>query len=402
MISVEEALTRITAAFRRLGSERVPLARALGRVLAEDVKAAVNQPPVAVSAMDGYAVRAADIPQAPVTLRVTGEAPAGRAFEGAVNPGEAVRIFTGGPVPEGADAIVIQEKTRREDRAVEVQERPEPGRFIRPAGLDFKAGETGLRKGRRLTARDIGLAAAMNVPELTVTRKPRVAVLTTGDELVPPGGRPGPGQIISSNGPALAAFIAAQGAEAADLGIAGDSIAALKAAAEQAKGSDLLVTTGGVSVGDHDLVREALSEVGFSADFWQVAMRPGKPLLFGHIGKLPVLGFPGNPVSAIVCSVVYLRPAIEIMLGAEAEPPLLRTARLAHDLGANDHRQDYLRAKLSFNSDGEAVAEPFDRQDSAMLAFLAGADCLVVRPPMAPPVKAGSPVPIIVLAGSAA
>lgn len=402
MISVEEALARITAAFRPLEPERVPLTQALGRVLAADVKAGVSQPPVAVSAMDGYAVRAADIESVPVTLRVTGAAPAGQAFTGVVKPGEAVRIFTGGPVPEGADAIVIQENTKAGGASVTVLERPTPGRFIRPAGLDFKAGETGLAKGRRLTARDIGLAAAMNVAELPVTRKPRVAVLATGSELVPPGGSPGPSQIISSNGPAMAAFIAAQGAEAVDLGIAGDSIAALKSAGERAKGMDLLVTTGGVSVGDHDLVREAFAEIGFSADFWQVAMRPGKPLLFGRIGEMPVLGFPGNPVSAIVCAVVYLRPAIAVMLGAEAETAPLRSARLARDLGANDHRQDYLRAKLSFDGQGHAVAEPYERQDSSMLAFLAGADCLVLRPPMAPPLEAGSEVPIILLGASAA
>jgi len=402
MISVEEALARVTAAFRPLGSERVPLSAACGRVLAEDVKAALSQPPAAVSSMDGYAVRAADTAKVPASLNVVGEAPAGRAYAGTLKPGEAVRIFTGGPLPEGADAIVIQERAKTENGRVEILEVPIPGKFIRPEGLDFKAGETGLSKGRQLTPRDIGLAAAMGASEVTVSRKPRIAVLATGDELVPPGQKPGPNQIVSSNGPALSAFIAAQGAEPLDLGIAGDSIPALKSAAERAMGADMLVTTGGVSVGDYDLVQDAFAEIGFSANFWQVAMRPGKPLLFGRIGQLPMLGFPGNPVSAIVCAIVYMRPAIRIMLGAGAEPGTVRVARLARGLGANDHRQDYLRAKLSFDGAGAAIAEPFERQDSSMLAYLAGAECLVVRPPHAPPIAAGGMVPIILLSSAAA
>jgi molybdopterin molybdotransferase len=400
MISVEEALDRILGAFQPLESERVPLSQASGRVLAEDVAARLTQPQVAVSAMDGYAVRAGDVAEPPATLRRIGEAPAGRAFNGVLQAGETVRIFTGGPVPAGADAIVIQENAKADGDLVTVLEPAKPGRFIRPAGLDFKSGEIGLAKGRRLTPRDIGLAAAMNVAELTVRRKPRVAILSTGDELVPPGQTPGPNQIVGSNGPALAAFIAAQGGTPIDLGIAGDSIAALKGAAERAEDADLLVTSGGASVGDHDLVQKAFSEIGFTADFWQVAMRPGKPLLFGRIGRLPVLGFPGNPVSALVCAVVYLRPAIAAMLGATDAPQPPQTALLAQDLEANDRRQDYLRARLSLDRDGNAVASPFGRQDSSMLSVLAGADCLVVRPPMAPAAKAGSRVPVILLAAA--
>lgn len=237
----------------------------------------------------------------------------------------------------------------------------------------------------------------MNVAEVAVTRRPRIAVLSTGDELVPAGTEPGPNQIVSSNGPALMAFIAARGGTPVDLGIAGNSISAFHAATSRAMGADLLVTTGGVSVGDRDLAKQALNEIGFVTDFWQVAMRPGKPLLFGRLGRLPVLGFPGNPVSTLVCAVIYLAPAIATMLGETPEPAYPQTALLACDLPANDHRQEYLRAGLSFDGAGNALVNPFSRQDSAMLSFLAGADCLVVRPPFAPVAKAGSRVAIIPL-----
>lgn len=401
MISVEAALGRITAAFAPLGVETVPLAEALGRVLAEDVAAKLSQPPVAVSAMDGYAVRAADISSLPARLRCVGEAPAGGSYGKELSRGEAVRIFTGGPVPAGADTIVIQENTQveggAEDGHVIVIAATPPGRYIRPAGLDFRQGEIGLKQGRRLTPRDIGLAAAMNLAALPVRRKPEIAVLATGDELVPLGTTPGPHQIISSNGVGLAAFIVAQGSICIDLGIARDSIEQLREAAEKAMDADLLVTTGGVSVGDHDLVQKAFGQIGFAADFWQVAMRPGKPLLFGRIGRLPVLGFPGNPVSALVCAVIYLAPAIATMLGAKARIAPCQTAFLGIDLAANDHRQDYLRAHLSIDAEGNPVATPFPRQDSSMLSCLAGADCLVVRPPHAPPAKAGSRVSILAL-----
>ena len=398
MISVEAALGRITAAFAPLGVETIPLAETLGRVLAEDVAAKLSQPPVAVSAMDGYAVRAADIASLPASLHCVGEAPAGGNYGKELGRGEAVRIFTGGPVPAGADTIVIQENTKAEGRDVTVMAGTSPGRHIRSAGLDFRQDEIGLKQGRRLTPRDIGLAAAMNLAALPVRRKPRIAVLATGDELVPLGTTPGPYQIISSNGLGLAAFIAAQGGIAVDLGIARDSIEQLHEAAEKARDTDLLVTTGGVSVGDHDLVQKAFGQIGFAADFWQVAMRPGKPLLFGRIGSLPVLGFPGNPVSALVCAVIYLAPAIAVMLGV-AEPAIstTQTALLGIDLAANDHRQDYLRARLSFDTEGNPVATPFPRQDSSMLSCLAEADCLVIRPPHAPTAKAGSRVSILAL-----
>ncbi len=399
MIPVEEALARIVAAMRPLPAETVAVSDGLGRVLAEPVTARVTQPPCAVSAMDGYAVRSEDVVQVPVILRRVGEAPAGGAFNGTVGPGEAVRIFTGGPVPDGADTIVIQENTEAEGDTVTVLEPAEAGCFVRPEGLDFRLGEVGVPAGRLLTSRDIGLAAAMNVPWLKVRRRPRVAILATGDEVVLPGEPVGRNQIVGSNSLSLAAFVAACGGESLNLGIALDSTESLTSLAAGASGADILVTTGGVSVGDHDLVRSAFGERGLDLDFWKIAMRPGKPLLFGHIGETPILGLPGNPVSAVVCAVVFLRPAIDALMGRKPidRPP--ESAILGSDLGANDRRQDYLRARLSFDSEGHRVATPFERQDSAMLAALAHADCLVIRAPHAPPVQTGATVEILPLSG---
>jgi len=401
MIAVEEALARILAALPRMPAETVGLSDALGRVLAEPVIARITQPPSAVSAMDGYAVRAADVAETPVALRCVGEAPAGGSYGGRVAAGEAVRIFTGGPVPAGADTIVIQENTESEGDRVTVLEPAPAGQFVRPEGLDFRAGEAGVAAGRRLTVRDVGLAAAMNVPWLRVRRRPRIALLSTGDELVMPGEAVGPNQIIGSNGLSLAAFVAARGGAAINLGIAPDNLDALARLTGDARGADLLVTTGGVSVGDHDLVSSALAERGLALDFWKIAMRPGKPLLFGTIGETPILGLPGNPVSSLVCAIVFLGPAIDAMQGLEAPATPLETAALGGALAANDRRQDYLRARLSYDDGGRRVATPFDRQDSSMLATLAHADCLVVRPPHAPPAAVGDPVTIVPLAGGA-
>ena len=400
MITVEEALQRIENAFAPLSAEQIPLADALGRVLAEDVRARRSQPPVAVSAMDGYAVRAADVVKLPAKLKIIGHVPAGAAFDGEVGAGEAVRIFTGAPVPKGADAIVIQENTEAKDDVVRVIDGTAPtGRYVRPAGLDFVQGETLLEAGRVLTARDIGLAAAMNVPWLRVTRKPRVAVLATGDEIVMPGDPIGPNQIVSSNGLALASFVRAQGGEPIDLGIALDSEESLRAMSRGAKGADLLVTTGGASVGEHDLVQKVLGKEGLEVDFWKIAMRPGKPLIFGRMGSTPLLGLPGNSVSAMVCSVLYLGPAIRRMLGvAEKKCPAM-TASLAVPLPENDERQDYLRATLEYDEHGKLLARPFQTQDSSMFLRLARADCLVVRAPHAPAAKAGSAVTVIPLGG---
>ena len=397
MISVEEARARITSAFQSVSTETVGLAQGLGRVLAADLVARVTQPPVAVSAMDGYAVRAADVAAAPVTLTQIGKAPAGSAYDGLVGPGQTVRIFTGAPLPQGADSIVIQEDTEAEGDSVLVKVSVPEAHYVRRAGLDFRQGDVGIRAGRLLSARDVGLAAAMNVPWLQVRRRPRIAILATGDEVVMPGEPIGAHQIVSSNGLALAALVRACGAEASNLGIALDSKDSLDAFVAGARGADLLVTTGGVSVGEHDLLRSALD--GLELDFWRIAMRPGKPLLFGHVKGTPILGLPGNPVSALVCGVLFLQPVIRVLLGQRPGSDPTRTARLDAALGANDRRQDYLRARLSHDAHGHGFVTPFDRQDSSMMATLAHADCLIVRPPHAPPAEPGDTVEIIVLSG---
>lgn len=399
MISVEEALSRILKNFAPLSAETVSLENALGRVLAKDVVANLTQPPADVSAMDGYAVRSADIAtataEAPSELEVIGEAPAGSSYDGSVTTGQAVRIFTGGPVPQGADSIVIQENTERDGKTVRVLQSEPAGRFIRPAGLDFTAGEVGLMAGTQLTARDLALAAAMNHPWLEVHRKPRVAILATGSEVVLPGQPVGPNQIVSSNTTALCAFVRACGGEPISLGIAPDDKDALAAMAEGAKGADLLLTTGGASVGDHDLVRSVLGEQGLELDFWRIAMRPGKPLIFGHLKDTPMIGLPGNPVSTLVCAYIFAGPAIRRMIGLDPHAQRLEKAVLATELGENDKRQDYLRATLERDSKGQLLATPFARQDSAMLNLLRQADCLVVRPPFAKPAKSGDEVEIL-------
>ena len=399
MIPVEDALARIIGAFRPLPAETLGLDQALGRVLAEDVASRATQPPADVSAMDGYAVRAEDLAQVPIRLRVLGEIPAGGRFEGRLGAGEAARIFTGAPLPAGADTIVIQEDTEPEGERVLVKAGAAKGAYVRPAGLDFKAGEPGLEAGRRLSVRDIGLAAAMDLPWLKVHRRPRIAILSTGDELALPGEPRGPSQIVGSNGFSLAAFVTACGGLPILLGIAPDERGALGALAEGARGADLLVTTGGASVGDHDLIQSALGEQGLAVDFWKIAMRPGKPLLFGRVGETPILGLPGNPVSTLVCATLFLRPAMAVMEGLGAAPGPVETAVLGAGLPANDRRQDYLRARLETDSEGRRRAVPFPRQDSSMLATLARADCLIVRAPLAPPAQAGETVQIVPLSG---
>jgi len=397
VISVEEARRRLLAPLAALAAEQVALSEAVGRVLAEDVAARRTQPPFAVSAMDGYAVRAADVARVPARLNVVGSVPAGQAYAGSVGSGEAVRIFTGAPVPSGADTIVIQEDTERDGDIVTVREAAPPGHYVRPAGLDFRAGDIGLRAGRLLTARDVGLAAAMNRPWLLLRRRPRIAILPTGDEVVMPGDPVGPNQIVSSNGLALAALVAQCGGIPVHLPIAPDDSTALQRIAAGASGADFLVTTGGASVGEHDLVRDALEASGLTLDFWKIAMRPGKPLMVGRYRDTPMLGLPGNPVSTLVCGLLFLKPAIERLLGlAAAEAPPVR-ARLAAALPANDRRQDYLRATLARGADGTLEARPFDKQDSSMMSLLARADCLVVRQPLAPAAAQGDSVEIIPL-----
>lgn len=396
MLSVSEALGRILAAVEPLPAEQVGIADALGRVLAEDIAARRTQPPAAVSAMDGYAVRAADVQHVPVSLKVVGQVPAGASFDGSVGQNEAVRIFTGAPVPVGADAIVIQENTEVGGKYVTVNQAVSAGTYVRAAGLDFREGDVRLQNGKVLTARDIGLAAAMNVPWLMVHRRPRVAILATGDEIAMPGDPLGPSQIVSSNSLALAAIVRVFGGEPLMLGIAPDDREALARMATGATGADLLLTSGGASVGDHDLVQSVLGEMGFSLDFWKIAMRPGKPLIFGRIGNTPVLGLPGNPVSALVCSMVFLRQAMARMLGMQRTADgTKRHARLTEPLPENDERQDYLRGRQVDGEDSEIQVAPFSRQDSSMLATLAKADCLIVRPPRAPAANAGDLVEIM-------
>jgi molybdopterin molybdotransferase len=393
MISVEQARARVIAGLVPVGSETVALSAAHGRVLAVPVRARVAHPPADVSAMDGYAVRAADAAVG-AQLRVIGEAPAGHPFGGVVAAGEAVRLFTGSFVPAGADTILIQENASAVAGAIVVNEAPSAGRHIRGLGQDFAVGDVLLAAHRRLTVRDIGLAAAGNHPWLQVFRRPRIAILSTGDEISLPGEVVGPGGIVNSNSAMLAAFVAACGGEAVILPAAGDDAAAIAAAAEAARGAELLLTTGGASVGAHDLVQAGLGRQGFALDFWKIAMRPGKPLIFGHVGAMPVLGLPGNPVSAYVCATLFLAPALAAMAGLPAAAPVFEAARLQGRLPANDMREDYLRARLSWQ-DGGLVAAAFAKQDSAMLKPLASADALIRRPPFQEALADGDAVEII-------
>jgi molybdopterin molybdotransferase len=399
MRSVEDARAQILSVFAPLPAEVVSVERALGRVLAEHVTARVTQPPRDVSAMDGYAVRAADIADAPVRLRVVGEVPAGGDFDRPIGRGEAVRIFTGAPLPQGADTIVIQENAARDGDAVAVQQAEPLGRWVRPAGLDFQAGSVGLPAGRKLTARDVGLAAAMNRPWLSVRRKPRVAVLATGNEVVLPGEDLGPSQIVSSNGYALSALVEACGGEPLHLGVAPDTRDGLRQMLAGAAAADLLLTSGGVSVGAHDLVQDVLRELGAELGFWKIAMRPGKPLMLADLNGTPVLGLPGNPVSGLVCSTLFVRPAIDRMLGRDVPAEPRMTALAGRDLDANGPRQDYMRCTLARDGDGNRVATPFAKQDSSMLSRLAEADALLVRAPHAPALSKGEPVEVVPIEG---
>jgi molybdopterin molybdotransferase len=396
MISVDQARARIIESLTQLGLETVALANAHGRVLGVPLRARIAHPPADVSAMDGYAVRAEDA-KTGARLQVVGEAPAGHPFAGVLKPGEALRLFTGSFVPEGADTILIQENAVAEPGAVIITEAPGAGRHIRPKGQDFAADDVLIPAPKCLTVRDISLAAAANHPWLRVVRRPRIAVLATGDEISLPGEPIGRGGIVNSNSAMLAAFVTASGGEALVLPAAGDDAAAIAVAAEAARGADLLVTTGGASVGAHDQVQAGLARHGFALDFWKIAMRPGKPLIFGHAGDMPVLGLPGNPVSSYVCAVLFLGPAMAAMAGLPVTAPVFERARLQGSLPANDQREDYLRATLDWR-DGGWAADPFARQDSAMLAPLARADALLRRPPFQGALADGDEVEIIRLA----
>ena len=398
LIPVAEALARVLAAARPVAAEEVALHKAFGRTLAEPVIAGRTQPPFANSAMDGYALRARDAASPGAKLRVVGESAAGHAFSGVLGEGEATRIFTGAPMPAGADAVAIQEDAKREGEVVILQAAARSGDNVRVIGLDFREGETLLSPGRRLTARDVALIAAANRPSASVRRKPKVAILATGDELVAPGESLGPAQIVASNNFFVAGLVEAEGGEAFDLGIAPDRPEALAQRISQARAAraDVLVTLGGASVGDYDLVQKALTDAGMELGFWRIAMRPGKPLMFGHIGEMLVLGLPGNPTSSAVCGLLFLAPLLRALLGdPQAAADRSETARLAVDLPANGVRQDYMRAHLTRDAEGGWNARPSRDQDSSLVRTLAEAEGLIVRPINAPAARAGEPCRVL-------
>jgi len=397
LMPVADALAAILAGAEPTAEEMVALEQGYHRVLARDIAARRTQPPQAMSAMDGYAVRAADASHVHAKLKVIGEVAAGRPFDRALGQGEAARIFTGGVIPDGADAVVIQEDTVADGNCITVTEAAVAGRHVRPAGVDFREGDVLLSAGSRLTERDLSLAASMNYPELPVRRRPKVALLATGDELVMPGSTPGPGQIVYSNGYALRALARAEGADTVDLGVAADTMEATTAGIRRARevGADILVTTGGASVGDHDLVKESLEAESVAIAFWKIAMRPGKPMMHGRLGAMRVVGVPGNPVSSYVCTWLFVVPLIRALSGRKVIHHTRETALLGRDIGANDVREDYLRARLAKRDDGALIATPVNHQDSSLLANLAASQALVIRAPFAPAAKAGSPCEIL-------
>ena len=397
-LSVAEALGRILAPARPLPEEMVALHQARGRTLASDLAALRTQPPVDVSAMDGYAVRFADLADLTTPLKLVGESAAGRRYDATMMASETVRIFTGAPVPEGADTVLIQEMAQAEGDQIRAQEQPARGRNIRLAGLDFAKGDLLLKAGTRLGAAEIALAAAMNHAQVPVRRKPLVAIIATGDELVLPGTVAGPDQIVASNTYAIAAFVEGAGGAALDLGIVADNLPALEAAISAARDAkaDVLVTLGGASVGDHDLVKPALAKHGMTLDFWRIAMRPGKPLIHGRLGDMSILGLPGNPVSSIVCGVLFLIPLLRALAGDRgAAADHSQPAVLGAALPANDQRQDYLRATIEIRADGVTIATPSNVQDSSMLRVLAEAECLLIRGPNATADGPGAPCRIL-------
>lgn len=391
LLSVEEALAAIVAKARGpLGVEEVPLAHAFGRALARDLAARRTQPPKALSAMDGYALRAEDAGQGP--LKVVGESSAGAGFPGPCGPGEAVRIFTGAPLPAGADAVLIQEEAARAGDLVTARTAVAPGKNVRAAGIDFREGETILRAGRRLSPADVAFAASADHPTLPVARRPKVAVLSTGDELVAPGGPRGPDQIVASNAYAVLGLIAAHGGEPVDLGVAPDRLDAIEAAIRAALRLDIdvLVTIGGASVGDRDFVRGALAREGMALDFWKINMKPGKPLIHGSIGRTIVLGLPGNPVSALVCGELFLKPLIRALCGDfSGAAHQLEPAIAGSDLRANGPRREYMRAALAWDEAGRLVATPQKDQDSSLNSVLARSQALILREGNAPALARG-------------
>lgn len=395
LLPVDEALSRVLAGVAPLASESVPLTAARGRTLAENVIALLTQPPFDSSAMDGYAVAARDLAKTPAALTVSGESQAGRGYARRLLPGEAVRIFTGAPLPAGADTVVIQENTEREGAHVLVREAPKVGANVRPAGSDFRQGQMLLAAGTALDASAVTLAAAAGHATLNVRSKPRVAILATGDELVEPDVAPGTDQIVSSNPYGLSALIERAGGTVQLLGIAGDTEGAIAERLDAAAGADVLVTIGGASVGDRDLVRPALEARGMTLDFWKVAIRPGKPMLFGVLGPTRVLGLPGNPLSCLIAARVFLVPLLYRLLGRSESGTETFAAALAGDLNANGERRRYIPARLSHDKNGLARVTAFAAEDSARLTGLVGADVLIVREVGAPTARAGTVVSVL-------
>jgi molybdopterin molybdotransferase len=400
LLPVSDAKARLLANARPVdGIETLPLGDAAARVLASDIKARLTQPPFNSSAMDGYALNAADAPQIGSELTVIGSAAAGHAFEGNLGRGETVRIFTGAPVPQGADTILIQEDAEKiGDNRIRTTFEVTAGRHIRPRGQDFAEGETVLKAGTVIDFSHLTVAAAMNHPTLPVFRKPKVAILATGDELLEPGGNPAPAQIIASNTFGVAALVRDNGGEVLDLGIAPDRQDAIAAAIKRARdaGADILVTLGGASVGDHDLVQATLKASGMELDFWRIAMRPGKPLMVGSLDGMHVLGLPGNPVASMVTGMLFLEPLLRRLAHL---PERRREVQgiTARTLAANDLRQDYLRSSISRDEKGNLVADANPKQDSSMMKIFAHADGLIVRAPHAPELAAGEACRILLI-----
>jgi molybdopterin molybdotransferase len=396
LMPVDEALARIFDGVKPLPTETILLGKALGRVLAKDVFAKHDQPPFAASAMDGYAVQHEDVTTLPATLKLIGASNAGHAFKGAVKPGTAVRILTGAPLPKGADTVVIQENTERDGDTLRVLNETPSGKNIRRAGLDFSKGSLLVKVGTKLVARDIGLLAAGNTARIIVHRTPCIVLFTTGDELVLPGGKARPDQIYSSNSHALEAMAHTLGCEVVNLGIIRDNLAATKAAIRKGLGADVLLTTGGASVGDHDYVQEAFKACGVKIAFWKVALRPGKPFMYGRKGKTHVMGLPGNPVSALVTARLFFAPLVKALQRLPTAETII-IVRLATALPANDERRDYIRAQISEAADGMRVVTPFSLQDSSMQRTLQSSGALILREPYAPAAGAGSLVKALVL-----
>lgn len=395
LLPVEDALARVLEGVATLPSEEIPIGEAHGRVLSAPLASKRDQPPADVSSMDGYAARAADLKTEKNSLKVVGESAAGREYKSVLKSGEAARIFTGAVMPEGADTVIAQEDAERSGDTVNLPAE-KAGKFVRRCGLDFKTGQVMLQPGRRLSARDLALAAAMDFAKVPVARRPRVAIIATGDELAEPGAGGDPNRIIASNPIGLSALLKPEGGKIFHAGIVGDKLQDVRAAIRRARETaDVLVTLGGASVGDHDLVAKALEAESIPLQFHKVALRPGRPLLLARADPLRVIGLPGNPVAVFVCGLLFVVPLLRKMQGRPDFMPATEPAILGGDLAENDHRQDYLRARIERAADGRLIASPIGLQDSSMQAFLVNADGLLIRKPHAPAAKKDEPCEVI-------